>query len=281
MLRELPLLRMKIKLAKKFINLLLFAVVLMLIGACKPTSERLYNEAYSEVDKGHFRIAVDLLEKSADIEKKNNIKFKNLLEAARITRFEIQDYERAIRIYRRIILQAEDVGQRVQSQQAISEIYLENLQNYSMALKELQVLEPLIADENEKEKIKLRISQAQYLTGNNQQAMEEINASIKTAKDEILNFLKLKAQVLLAQKKFKDAILTYQDILKRDSKYFESENLFIATSVVYEENEEYEAALEYLTKYEKQIKDKAYFELRYKRLKERLANKPLFKGKRK
>lgn len=273
--------RMKIKLAKKFINLLLFAVVLMLIGACKPTSERLYNEAYSEVDKGHFRIAVDLLEKSADIEKKNNIKFKNLLEAARITRFEIQDYERAIRIYRRIILQAEDVGQRVQSQQAISEIYLENLQNYSMALKELQVLEPLIADENEKEKIKLRISQAQYLTGNNQQAMEEINASIKTAKDEILNFLKLKAQVLLAQKKFKDAILTYQDILKRDSKYFESENLFIATSVVYEENEEYEAALEYLTKYEKQIKDKAYFELRYKRLKERLANKPLFKGKRK
>lgn len=281
MLKESPLLRMKTKLAKKFINLLFSAAALMFISACKPTPERLYNEAYSEVEKGHFRIAVDLLEKSADFEKKDIIKFKNLLEAARITRFEIQDYERAIRIYKKIILQAQDVDQRIHSQQAISEIYLENLQNYNMALKELQVLEPLIKNENEKEKIKLRIAQAQYLTGNNQQAIEEINASIKTAKDEMLNFLKLKAQVLLAQKKYKEAISTYQEILKRDPKYFESENLFIATSVVYEENEEYQAALEYLTKYERQIKDKAYFELRYKRLKERLANKPLFKGKRK
>ncbi len=271
---------MKIKPAKKFINNIIIAA-LLLMSACKPASERLYNEAYAEVEKGHFRIAVDLLEKSANFEKKNAIKFKYLLEAARIARFEIQDYERSVRIYRAVILEAQDVDQRIHSQQAISEIYLENLQSYNQALKELQVLEPLIKNEDEKEKIKLRIAQAQYLTGNNQQALEEINVSLKVVKNETLNFLKLKAQVLVAQKKYKEAILTYQDILMRDPRYFESENLFIATSVVFEENEEYEAALGYLTKYEKQIKDKAYFELRYKRLKERLANKPLFRGRRK
>lgn len=256
-------------------------MALIFLSACKPAAERLYSEAYVEIEKGHFRIAIDLLEKSANAEKKNQTKYKYLLEAARIARFEIQDYERSIRIYRTIILEAQDADQRIRAQQAISEIYLENLQSYSLALKELQVLEPLIKDDDEKEKIKLRIAQAQYLTGNNQQAIEEINIALKTIKNEVLSFLKLKAQALVAQKKYKEAILSYLEILKRDENYFQTENLFIAVSVVYEENEEYEEAMSFLTKYEKQIKDKAYFELRFKRLKERLTNKPLYKGRRK
>lgn len=272
---------MKIKRAKKYIKNAAVVAALVYISACTPAPDRLYNEAYAEIEKGHFRIAVDLLEKSANLEKQNQKKFKHLIEAARLARFEIQDYERSIRIYRSVILGAEDVDQRISSQRAVSEIYLENLQSYGPALKELQVLEPLVKDENEREKIKFRIAQAHFLTGDNQQAIEEINTSLKTAKNEILNFLKLKAQVQIAEKKLKEAILTYNEIFKRDPVFFQTENLFIAVSVVYEENEEYKEALEYLTKFEKQIKDKAYFELRYKRLKERLANKPLFKGRRK
>ena len=266
---------------KKFIKIIFILAALFNVSACRPAAERLYNEASAAIEKGHFRIAVDLLEKSAALEKKPTAKFKYLLEAARIARFEIQDYERSIRIYRSIVLMAEDADQRIYSQKAISELYLENLQSYNQALKELQVLEPLINNENEKEKIRLKIAQAQYLTGNNQQAIDEIDTSLKTAKNEILNFLKLKAQVLVVQKKYKAAILTYQEILIRDEKFFENENLFIATSVVYEENEDYTEALNYLIKYEKKIKDKAYYELRFKRLKERITNKPLFKGRRK
>lgn len=273
--------RTKIKQAKKYTKYIYFLTALFYFSACTPAADRLYNEAYSEIEKGHFRIAVDLLERSASLEKKNPLKYKHLIEAARIARFEIQDYDRSIRLYRSIIIGADEVDQRINSQRAISEIYLENLQSYSQALKELQVLEPLIKDEVEKEKLRFRISQAFYLTGDNQQAIEEINISLKTAKNETLNFLKLKAQVLIAQKKYKEAILTYNELLKQDPVFFQNENLFIAASVVYEENEEYKEALEYLTKYEKQIKDKAYFELRYKRLKERFANKPLFKGRRK
>ena len=272
---------MMIRQAKKYTRFVFLIAALFQTSGCTPAADRLYSEAYAEIEKGHFRIAVDLLEKSSSLEKKNLLKHKHLIEAARIARFEIQDYDRSIRIYRSIVLGAEEVDQRISSQRAISEIFLENLQNYSLALKELQVLEPLIKDEAEKEKIKFRISQAHYLTGDNQQAIEEINASLRTAKSETLNFLKLKAQVLIAEKKFKEAILTYNEIFRKDPVFFQTENLFIAVSVVYEENEEYKEALEYLTKYEKQIKDKAYFELRYKRLKERFANKPLFKGRRK
>lgn len=273
--------RMKTKLAKKYTKTFFIIAALTVLSACKPASERLYNEAYAEIEKGHFRIAVDLLEKSSNLEKKNSLKFRYLSEAGRIARFEIQDYERAIRIYKNIILQSEDEGQRIKAQEAISEIYLENLQDYTFALRELQVLEPLVKDPKEKEKVRLKIAQSMYLTGNNDQAIEQITISLKNASAETLNFLKLKAQVLVAQKKYKEAIETYQEIYKRDAEYFEKENMFIATSVVYEENEEYSEALDYLNKFEKQIKDKQYLDLRKRRLKERLVNKPLFKGKRK
>jgi tetratricopeptide (TPR) repeat protein len=272
---------MKIKLAKKYTKILYIIWALTFVGACKPASERLYGEAYAEIEKGHFRIAVDLLEKSSKLEKKNQLKCKYLSEAARISRFEIQDYERSIRIYKKIILECEEEGQRIKAQESISEVYLENIQNYSLALRELQALEPLLKDVKKKEKTKLKIAQAQYLTGNNDQAIEQIKVSLKNSGIETLALLKLKAQVLVAQKKFKEAIEVYQDIYKRDADYFAKENLFLATSVVYEESEEYEEALEYLNMFEKQIKDRQYLDLRRRRLKERLVNKPLFKGKRK
>ncbi|WP_148284903.1 tetratricopeptide repeat protein [Pseudobdellovibrio exovorus] len=262
----------------------LTSVVLFLffgLSSCKPAAERLYADANAEIKKGHYRIALDLLERSSEIAKDSNIKYRYLSEAGRLARFEIQDYERAIRIYRRIILQSEDVEQRLRAQEAISEIYLENLQNYNMALKELQILEPLLHDNEKKEKVKLRIAQTLYLTGNFQQAMEEIKVSLKFSEKEKLNFLKIKAQVLVAQKKYKEALAEYEKILQADEKFFATENLFIAASVVYEENEEYAEALAYLDKYQEQIPDKAYLELRYKRLQERMVNKPLFKGRRK
>lgn len=273
--------RMKTKPAKKYIKKTLVVLALGTLSACGPRADSLYSEAYKEIENGHFRLAVDLMEKSSNLENDNNIKYKYLSEAARIVRFEIQDFDRAVRMYRVVILKSDDQAQRIGAQEAISEIYLENLQDYSMALKELEVLEPLLTDNRKKERTRLRIAQALYLTGNNQQALEEINAAQKLIKFHELNFLKLKAQVLVAQKKFKEAIETYDDLRNKNINFFKEENLFIATSVVYEENEEYAEALNFLVKYEPMIKDKAYLELRTKRLKERMANKPLFKGKRK
>ena len=273
--------RMKTKPAKKSIKRFFLILALAIVSACGPRAETLYTEAYSEIENGRFRIAVDLLEKSSNLETNNFSKYRNLSEAARLTRFEILDYERSIRMYRIVILKADDQAQRIAAQEAISEIYLENLQDYPMALRELQVLEPLLVDNRKKEKTRLRIAQALYLTGNNQQALEEINSAQKLIKFHELNFLKLKAQVLVSQKKYKEAIEAYDELRAKNINFFKEENLFIATSVVYEENEEYAEALNFLTKYEPMIKDKAYFELRTKRLKERMANKPLFKGKRK
>ncbi len=281
---------MKIKRAKKFTKKLVrvnfrklfFLIgVMFLIEACTPQSEKLYSEAYSEIEKGHFRIALDLLEKSAALEKNDKKKTKALVEAARIARFEVQDYERAIRINRLIILKSEDLKQRLLAQETLAEIYLENVQNYSQALNELLILEQLTTISEEKEKLRFKISQAYFLTGNPSAAFEYIEASLKSVASDKRNFLKLKTQILVSQKKYDQALAVYEDIRKLDPDFFAKENLYISTSIVFEEKEDYASALAYLEKYQNLVTDKAYLELRMKRLKERLTNKPLFKGRRK
>lgn len=259
----------------------MIAGLILFYQSCSSQADKLYDEATSEIEKNHFRIALDLLERSANSETNDRKKTKALVEAARISRFEIQDYERAIRINKQIILKSEDSNQRLLAQETLSEIYLENQQNYSQALNELLVLEQLIQDQEHKEKIKFKIAQAYFLTGNSAASKEYIEASLKTPVSDKKSLLKLKTQILVSQKKYDEALATYEEIRTMDSDFFAKENLYLATSIVFEEKDDYSSALIYLDKYKEFISDKAYLELRIKRLKEKLTNKPLFKGRRK
>jgi tetratricopeptide (TPR) repeat protein len=274
----------KTKQVKKFTNFLfqifLFCTLLVLSG-CTPQSEKLYTEAYSEIENGNFRIALDLLEKSANLEKNDKKKTKAMVEAARIARFEVQDYERALRINRQIILKSTDSKQRLLAQETLAEIYLENVQNYNQALNELLVLEQLTQEPEQKEKLRLKIAQVHFLTGNPSAALDYIEPSLKAAASDKKSFLKLKAQILVSLKRYDEALAAYEEIRKKDPTFFAKENLYISTSIVFEEKEDYSSAMLYLEKYQSSINDKVYLELRIKRLRERLTNKPLFKGRRK
>lgn len=291
----------KIKLVKKFTKLLqlnksffktaalvkstavfiLTPLLVLALTGCTPQADKLYDEAYKEIENGHFRIALNLLERSADLEKNDKKKTKALTEAARISRFEIQDFDHALRIYRQIILKSQDPRSRFNAQDSLAEVYLENLQNYQQALKELLILEQLDVGAELKEKTKFKIAQAQYMSGNATASLEYIDAAFKMTLADKRPFLKLKAQVLLSLKKYDESLAAYEEIRRMDDRFFAQENLFIATSIVYEEKEDYSAAISYLEKYQDEIEDKSYYELRIKRLKEKLINKPLFKGRRK
>ena len=275
---------MKKKPAKKstrFFHIGVLGLFLTAGTSCNSRSENLYEQASAEIEKGNYGFAETLLEKTAQIEKDDTQKYRYIGEAVRLLRFELQDYQKALTLLREIILSSPDEVQRIGAQEAISEIYLENLQDYASALKELQILEPLLKDPKKKEKIRLRIAQMLYLTGNSDQALEEINSAEKYIKYQSLQFLKLKAEILLAEKRYKETLQAYEELRLKNANFFAEENLYIGTSIVYEENEQYKEALEYLVKNESSIKDKTYYELRVKRLKSKIANKPLSKGVRK
>jgi tetratricopeptide (TPR) repeat protein len=269
------------KYTKTFFKFLMLAAVLTAGASCSSRADKLYQQASTELENGNYASAAELLEKTSQLESDNVQKFRYMAEAARVYRFELQKYQKALSLLKNIILAAEEEGQRIAAQESITEIYYENLQDYSTALKELQILEPLLKDTNKKEKVRLRIAQMLYLTGNNKQALEEISSAEKYVKFQGLQFLKLKAEILLAERRYKETLQTYEELRSKNSNYFAEENLYIAASIVYEENEQYTEGLNYLLKYEPAIKDKTYYELRVKRLKAKIANKPLSKGIRK
>jgi outer membrane protein assembly factor BamD (BamD/ComL family) len=174
---------MKKKPAKKytrtFLKSLLLAVALTAGSSCSSRADKLYQQASIELENGNYASAAELLEKTSQLESDNVQKFRYMAEAARVYRFELQKYQKALSLLKNIILAAEEESQRIAAQESITEIYFENLQDYSTALKELQILEPLLKDTNKKEKVRLRIAQMLYLTGNNKQALEEISSAEK------------------------------------------------------------------------------------------------------
>lgn len=250
-------------------------------SACTPRAEKLYNNGFELLSKGKYLEAVEVLEDSAALDSNKQRQAKSLSEAARVLRLEIKDYAKALMLYRKLILEAEDALVRLQAQESITEIYFENLQDYSTALKELLILEPLITDPQRKEFIKLRIAQCMQLTGSHTAALEFIEAALGASKYEQQNFLKLKAQIFLTLKRYDDALNTNFYLLEIDPTYFKNENLFITQAMVYEEKQDYKLALEFLTKHKDQIDDKNYLELRIKRLQEQIINKPFSRGMRK
>lgn len=258
--------------------------MLLLAGAfcaCQSRAEKFFHLAQEKIEQRQFLDAVDLLENSAELEKNNRVWSKTLFEIARILRFEIHDYNKALMVYRDLILKSEDASIRLLSQEAIAEIYFENIQDYMTAVKEYLLLESLIKDSEKLEQIRLKIAQCYRYTGNFKTALEYIEVFLGSAKSAKSSFLKLKAQTFSSLANYDEAIKTYNLILQGDPKFFSDENLYVAIAMAFEEKQDYKAAMAYLQQNKNKIKDQAYVDLRIKRLNEKLVNKPFTKGVRK
>lgn len=251
------------------------------ISACQSRAEKFYHLAQKKIEQREYLDAVDLLENSAELEKNNRLWSKTNFEIARILRFEIHDYNKALLVYRDLILKSEEASIRLLSQEAIAEVYFENIQDYTTAVKEYLLLESLIKDPEKLEKIRLKIAQCYCYTGSFKTALEYIDVFLGTAKFEKNSFLKLKAQTYSSLAQYDEAIKNYNLILTNDAKYFFDENLYVVVAMTYEEKQDYKTALAYLAQNKNKIKDQSYVDLRIKRLNEKLVNKPFTKGVRK
>lgn len=269
------------KAALKFTGAAFFIIGAILFTGCQSRSDKLYAEAYEKINQNKFKDAIELLESSSELEKNNIKKTKALFEAARLLRFESQDYEAALKHLRTVVLSSEDEKMRLLAQESICEIYFDHMQNYHEALKELLILEPLLKESKKKELLRLKIAQSQHLIGSSQVAREYIDSVLKISGVDKNPFLKLKAQVLQSENKLDEALKIYDQIYNLSQKYFATENLFYVVSAIQEEKKDYKLGVEYLEKHSEEIADKNYLELRIKKLKEKQINKPFSRGVRK
>lgn len=248
---------------------------------CQSRAEKFYNLAQEKIHQRQYLDAVNLLENSAELEKNNRIWSKTNFEMATLLRLDIHDYSKAIHVYRQIILKSEDANLRIQSQQALADIYFENIQDYLLAIKELLLLESLETDAKNLEKIRLKLAQAYKYTGQFKTALEVVDLASKNAQEQKLNFLKLKYQIFNSLDQPDKALTSINLIELIDKEFFISENLFLDKAMIFEQKQDYKSSLETIKQYAQFVKDKNYLDLRLKRLQNKLTNKPFARGIRK
>lgn len=261
-----------------------FLVVLVLaLAACSSQEEADYKQAQKAIAQEHYRIALGYLDRVIKRNAPTNFPLEAAREAARISFFEIKDFNKAIQYHHFIVLHSPNEKERLESQKQIAEIYFNNLQNYQQAIIEYSKLQQMPHTDMEAAQYKMNVARAQYYQNNFFQAESEIDTLLKLKSDDNTRFsaLMLKGNILVAKKDFVKAAEIFKELIKSYPEKAIQENVALTLAVCYEENLDFKSAVAVLEEHRSKYKPPEYIELRIKRLQERMKNAPGAKGFRK
>jgi len=204
-------------------------------------------------------------------------------EAARLSVVEIKNFEKAVEFYRRIVLSSSDHHERTEAQKKIISIYSENLNDYARAITEIQKLLPQLKEPKELIRYKSDLAKAYFYLNNFSQAENEINEFLKQNIDPRQEFQMsiLLANVLMAQKRLNPAVELIKKLIVAHPKEAKEENLGVTLAVIYEELQDYKAAVGILKAIRDTHSNPEYIDIRIKRLQARSINQPGARGFRK
>jgi tetratricopeptide (TPR) repeat protein len=255
-------------------------LVIFSLNACSSRETADFKQAKKAISEGHFRIAINYLDKVVKRNSKSEFTIEAAREAARISFFEIQEYKKAIGYYQYLVLNSIDEKERIEAQKQISNIYFNNLQSYQSAIIEYSKLLQMAHSSAEASQYKINIARSLYYMGSFFQADSEINNLLNSKQDDslIFNALVLKANILIGQKEFKKAAEVLKDLLIKYPNKSTQENVVLLLALCFEEEQNFRKAIEVLEKNRNLYKSPEYIDLRIKRLKERQINAPGAKG---
>lgn len=262
---------------------LILIVFLFTITACSSQEQADYKQAQKEISQQHYRIGLSLLDRVIKRNASTDLPLAAAREAARISYFEIKDFDKAITYYRFIILNSPSEKERLEAQKQIATIYFNNLQNYQLSLIEYTKLQSLPHTDLEGAQYKMNMARAQYYLNNFFQSESEIDALLKLKSNDEIQFsaLMLKGNILVGKKDFKAAAEIFKGLLQKHPDKANQENVPLTLAVCYEENFDFKSAIAVLEQYRSKYSQQEYIDLRIKRLQERMKNAPGAKGFRK
>lgn len=264
------------------IRISLVILVLTLVG-CSSQEAADYKQAQKAMAQGHYRIALGHLDQVIKRKASDKYPLEAAREAARISFFEIKDFNKAIQYHHFIVLNSPSQNERLESQKQIASIYFNNLQNYQQAVVEYSKLQQMPHTDLEQAQYKMNIARAQYYLNSFFQAESEIDSLLKLRVDDNIVFsaLILKGNILVARKEFQKAAEIFKNLLEKYPEKSSQENVALTLAVCYEESEDFQNAIKVLEQHRLTYKPAEYIELRIKRLQERMKNAPGAKGYRK
>lgn len=248
--------------------------------SCTHQIERDFQIAQQESEKGHSRVALSLYDKIIKRYKDETMAIQSAREASKICFFELKDYKRAIDFYKHLVLYSPYPDERIQSQKQIAIIYFDHVIDYEKAILEYNRLLEMPHALDEEAFIRMNIARAYYHLNNFMQSEIEADSILKinVTGDKKFDVLMLKANISLAQKNLKKSSEIFKDMMIEFPKRAIQENVGLTLAVAYEEQNDFNSAINIMEKIKPFFKPTEYIDLRIKRLKERQKNAPGAKG---
>lgn len=274
---------MKIKLVKKYIKkvFLLFLILnLFHTFGCAKKAEQKYKLASKLKSEKLYRQATAEYELLVKLYPNEKISLQAAEDAAHITEFEIKDYKRTIQFLEFLVMKSDQTEKRILAQEKLARIYFDQIQDYKNAITQFNKLIPHLESKSDQLRVRLMTARALYYLGEFDQSLTEVDSLLRIGAEDEQKYeaLLLKSNIYMAKKTFSKSIEIYNELLKLDEKRSRLENIHLALALCYEEMTDYKKAIEVIEEAKKSDPQNEYFELRIKRLSERLANKPGAKG---
>lgn len=262
---------------------LILVVLVLALTACSTQEEGDFKTAQKNISQGKYKVALGYLDRVIKRNAHTEYPLEAAREAARISFFELKDFDKTIEYHRFIVLHSQNEKERLESQKQIAEIYFNNLQNYQASIVEFSKLQQMPHTDLEAAQYRMSVARAQYYMNNFFQAESEIDSLLRLKSDDNIRFsaLMLKGNILVAKKEFTKAIDIFKGLIQKYPQRSMQENVGLTLAVCYEENDSFKEAIKVLEDYRGKYNPPEYIELRIKRLQERLKNAPGAKGFRK
>lgn len=264
--------------------LISFVIILgVALAGCTSQEKSDFRDAQKAIDQGHFRIAMNLLDRVVKRNQTKTIVLEAAREASRISFYEVKDYKKAAEFFRFVVLHSPDADERLQAQKQIASIYFDSMQDYQNAVNEFGKLLEMPHNPLEENQYRMSLARAYFYLGNYFQALSEIEMVLNKDTDENTRFsaYALRGNILVAQKQFGKAAEAFKLLIQSYPERAMKENIGMSLAACYEENNDFKSAVKILEEYRGKYKSPEYIDLRIKRLQERLKNAPGAKGFRK
>jgi len=254
-------------------------IAALMIQCTFSTQRRQIQSADKAIASGDAKLGLDYLEQATHGDDKT-LALIAARRGARLAQIDLKAFQRAVDLYRFIIIASDDADERKLAQRNIAQIYFENLLYYDKAVIEFEKLLRLDYSPAEKYQFRLNVAKSHLQLGNLDQALAELDTLSKEKKsdNDEYDLEVFKSNVLMTEKKQEQAAQILENLLKKFPERAEKESLALTLTVSYEEMEQFEKAIATLEAMKKNYPHPEFLDARIARLKTRMTNRPLANG---
>ncbi|MCB0377606.1 MAG: tetratricopeptide repeat protein [Bdellovibrionales bacterium] len=252
-------------------------LILISLTACfeKP-DQRVLSKAEQALENGDNQKAAELFRKLKRESSDLRLQIKSAENLVYIYE-SAGDYEKSVGELNYIALHAQDRAGRVRAKQQMADSYFFKLKNYQEALTHYY---ELIAINFNQHQNQLMVAKCYYFLNNLDQARFEVQTLIDGTKNKGLLFEGhlLKGHILFAQKHYREAADTYQNVIKNYEKMAKESHVLLHLAMSFEESSQYSQAISALEKLRESYHSPDFISAKISHIRRKMGLVPTGKG---